>query len=165
MADQYVGAPPAPQGFLGRPLWHQGDLLRWGLVVGVALVMCIVGWYLASEDATMGKQIGPANLAVGGLIVAGVGHVSWLLSGRRAVGERRRVLLGEPAAATVSVSEDVDVTREMSVPGGADDLIAGEGLRYYHRADCTLAGSRDWPSAGRGEMEAAGRQPCGVCRP
>jgi hypothetical protein len=47
----------------------------------------------------------------------------------------------------------------------AETLVAGGERRWFHRADCLLARSRNWPSASRSEHEQAGRQPCPACNP
>jgi hypothetical protein len=143
------------QRLAGSP-WSADQLLRVvGLVVSGA-VMCGVAWGVASGRAHFGDQVGWVSLAVGGLVVAFFGQASWLLNGRRAVGERSIHLLGRPP-------------RRATAGGGvrsrASQLVGGEGLRWYHRSDCPLARAQVWPVASRSEHEADGRQPCGVCRP
>ncbi len=143
---------PAP------PLWRPEDVLRSMALITAGFVMCAVGWYLASGETNYRHQIGPANLALGGLIVAGIGHVVWAMRGRRAIAERRRRLLGEPAL--VPLASNVSYERTQS-----SVIVAGEGMRHYHRSDCPLAVRRPWPSGPADVQEAAGREPCGVCQP
>jgi hypothetical protein len=149
-----------------RPLWSAEDWVRWALFVAGGLVLWLVGWYLASGEINYSRQIGPANLAVAGLLVAGAGHVWCLMRGRRAIGERRRRLLGDPALAPAG--------REAATPAAphADgtacrpsETVAGDGMMRYHRRGCPLAAGRDWPVLPAEEQEAAGRIPCGACRP
>jgi hypothetical protein len=43
--------------------------------------------------------------------------------------------------------------------------VAGGDRHWFHRADCLLARSRNWPTVSRFEHEQAGRQPCPACNP
>jgi hypothetical protein len=139
----------------GSP-WSADQLLRAVGLAGVGLVMCVVAWGVASGKACLGDQVGWVSVGVGGLVVAFFGQAAWLLNGRRSLGERSMHLLGRPptrAAARVGV-------RSLS-----QQLVGGEGLRWYHRADCPLARGQGWPVSSLAVQEAAGREPCGVCRP
>jgi hypothetical protein len=159
----------APQGAV---FWRAEDLLRWGITVGIGGIVIAVAWYICAGDATFSQQVGPADAAVAGLLVAGVGNATWLLKGRRALGERRRSLLPDlppREAASTEVADEAapsrttDETPAVTEPGL---LVAGEGMQRYHRADCALAAGRtEWTAASRVEHESAGRRPCGVCRP
>ena len=85
----------------------------------------------------------------GGLVWLG-GLCSGVARGRRQVGRRARLLLGvAPAADVATVS--------------AEGLVAGADRHWFHRADCLLARSRNWPGASRFEHERAGRRPCPAC--
>jgi hypothetical protein len=151
--------PPRPA------LWRSQDLLRWGVTVGLGGIVVAVAWYLCAGDVSFSRQIGPTDAAVAGLLVAGVGNVGWLLRGRRLVGERRRALLPDaaPRAAEHAVVRRID-------EGHGGDVgalcVAGDELERFHRPDCPLAVGRDeWRTMTRTEHGAAGRRPCGVCRP
>jgi CHASE2 domain-containing sensor protein len=70
--------------------------LRRSLVPAVlAAVLISAGWYAASRQRTIGAQLVPAYAALAGLLVCGYASLTWLLCGRRAIGERRRQLLGD----------------------------------------------------------------------
>jgi hypothetical protein len=142
-------------GLAGSP-WSADQALRLVGLVGSGAVMCVVAWGVASGRASLGDQVGWASLAVGGLVVAFFGQVSWLLNGRRALGERSMHLLGRPAPRSAV---------GLGIRSTASQLVGGEGLRWYHRADCQLARGQSWSVASRSAHEADGRQPCGVCRP
>ena len=153
----WMPAGPPPE----QPLWRAEDVLRWAALVAAGFVMCAVGWFLAAGETNYRHQVGPANMAVAGLIITSIGHVAWTVRGRRAIGQRRRRLLGHLAASPLAgqVSDSWD-SHMSSAP-----VVAGEGMRHYHRHDCPLAAGRPWPAASAEEQEAAGRTPCGVCRP
>jgi hypothetical protein len=153
-----------------RPLpWGADDLLRWGITIGIGAIVVGVSWYVCAGEASFGQQVGPADAAIAGLLVAAVGNASWLLKGRRAVGERRRALLPdvEPApVAPVHVGGTGSFVVEPESASETDRFVAGAGMERYHRADCALASGREgWESLTRDEHKAAGRRPCGVCRP
>lgn len=154
-----------------RLLWKVDDLIRWLLVVGVGAVAVGVSWYICAGDATFSQQIGPADAAIGGVLLAGLGNATWLLRGRRALGERRRALLAdvigadEPATVT-RVSGRPAVHEAFAAPDTGALFVAGEGLERFHRADCSLAtGRQGWLAMTRSDHERAGRRPCDVCSP
>jgi hypothetical protein len=156
----------APQ----RALWKPDDLLRWGFMLAVGAVAIGVSWYVCAGDSNFNQQIGPADAAIGGLLVTGLGNATWLLRGRRALGERRRALLGDgaPVAAELTVRR-VEMARAGTESGPSDTgelYVAGVGLERYHRSDCALASGREaWQAMTRQGHETAGRRPCDVCQP
>ena len=151
-------------------LWGAEDLLRWVITCGLGGIVIVVAWYIAAGEATFGQQVGPLDAALAGLLLSGVGNLAWLLHGRRALGERRRILLpdvAEAAAGRGAQAVIVGPVTALSHEASADEVfLAGEGMERFHRADCALAAGRTgWTTATRREHEAAGRRPCGVCRP
>lgn len=133
--------------------WTRTDVVRTAAVIAVGCLVWAVGWYRVSGEGGFHDQIAPLNVAVFGVVVAGAGQVLWFLGGRRAVDSRRRVLLGDDAAAV-----------EVAAPVSAVDSVVGSE-RLYHRADCPMAAGREWPATTREEQERAGRVPCGWCEP
>lgn len=153
-----------------RPmLWGAEDLLRWAITCGLGGIVIVVCWYIAAGEATFGQQIGPVDAALAGLMLSGVGNLAWLLHGRRALGERRRLLLPDvvvTSAVEVPVAAVATVTPPSGTPAVGEVFLAGEGMELFHRPDCALAAGRTgWTTATRREHEDAGRKPCGVCRP
>jgi hypothetical protein len=154
-----------------RPLlWGAEDLLRWAITTGLGGIVIAVAWYIAAGEATFGQQVGPLDAALAGLLLSGVGNLAWLLHGRRALGERRRLLLPDVAEATTSFDVQAVVVSPLPTAegaGSADEVfLAGEGMERFHRPECALAAGRaGWTTATRREHEDAGRRPCGVCRP
>jgi hypothetical protein len=74
--------------------WSRRDLLRAAVLNALGLAAILGGWIWASGRNLLGDQFPAANLTVVGLILAGAGNISWLLSGRRAVGRAKLVLFG-----------------------------------------------------------------------
>jgi hypothetical protein len=60
----------------------------------LGLAAIVGGWLWASDRGLLGDQFPAANLAVVGLIVAGAGNISWLLSGRRTIGRAKLTMFG-----------------------------------------------------------------------
>jgi hypothetical protein len=159
-------------------LWRPEDLLRWGAAVGLGSIVVAVAWYICAGEVSFSSQVGPTDAAVAGLLVAGIGNVGWLLKGRRALGERRSALLpdvrvldtvDQGARGSHRPSEEVAQTDPRGLDLALGDMelcVGGEGMERFHRPECALTtGRHDWKAMSRGEHEAAGRSPCGVCRP
>ncbi len=169
-------APPASpeRSSTQHLLWGPDDLLRWAFAILVAAIVIGVAWYVCAGDVSLNQQIGPMDAAVAGLVVSGFGNATWLLRGRRAIGERRRALLPDPVAQV----QRARMNRGQSpapVVGGlssatrvfeVETFLAGPDMERYHRATCALAAGRvGWTTMTRQEHDAAGRKPCGVCQP
>ncbi|MGP0032697.1 MAG: hypothetical protein ACLPVF_19610 [Acidimicrobiales bacterium] len=188
MALVMAGRRPAPAAAVprvSRPApWSAEDFIRWVIAVALGGIVVAVSWYVCAGYASFYRQIGPLDAAVAGVLLSGLGNVMWLLRGRRAVGERRRALLPDAIPDAIgdsieaAISGPVGAVRKVSGDvGGAEPrlitekmetgelFVSGEGLLRYHRPDCALAADRRWAGATRSEQEAAGRLPCGVCRP
>jgi hypothetical protein len=145
------------------------------ITVGLGGIVVAVSWYVCAGDLKFSQQVGPTDAAIAGLLLAGIGNLGWLLHGRRALGERHRSLLPDVTvdlaqAATVGTRRRLGATSATitPVPSAAVEplFVAGEGMERFHRPDCALAAGRaDWTSRSRQEHVAAGRRPCGVCRP
>lgn len=152
-----------------RPLlWGAEDLLRWVITTGLGGIVITVAWYVAAGEATFGQQVGPLDAALAGLLLSGVGNLAWLLHGRRALGERRRLLLSDVTEATADPQPVLVGPLPLpATTGTVDDVfLAGEGMERYHRRHCALAAGRTgWTTATRRKHEEAGRRPCGVCCP
>jgi hypothetical protein len=150
-------------------LWGAEDLLRWVITVGLGGIVVALSWYIAAGEATFGQQVGPIDAALAGLLLSGIGNLAWLLHGRRALGERRLMLLPDVADALSNEQAPAEpvVLAGSSSPASQDAVfLAGAGMERYHRPDCALAAGRaGWMTATRTEHEDAGRRPCGVCRP
>lgn len=149
-------------------LWSSEDLLRWLATSTAGLSVWAVGCYLASGQAHYSSQIGPADLAIAGTVLYGLGNVFWILRGMRALNSRRRDVLEGPVRRAkrrpAVTRRDPDTSIRSSEPG-AGLLIAGEGTRFFHRHGCPLVSGRNWPARPRERLEGAGLIPCGVCTP
>jgi hypothetical protein len=143
----------------GRPaqLWQPADVvLLYGLnLLGIALVLASAWATTATDD--MSTRVAWVNLGVVGVLVAGVGNTFWLMTGRRAVGERRARLLAVPAS-----------TGGPSVNGDGPErvqLVALQGGSRFHRQTCPLVDGKSVVVSSRARHEREGLAPCGVCEP
>lgn len=135
--------------------WVVPDLFRWfGLLALSAAGLC-VAWWCASGTTSVSHLVTWVNVSVVALVVAGLGNVTWLLQGRRAVAARQRDLTtlllacAPSAAGPLPYPDDVRV----SVPGTS---------RHHDPTCAAVAGKRveRMPVAAH---ERAGRQSCGLC--
>jgi hypothetical protein len=155
-------APAAPARTRpSAPLWSSRQLMWWGGIVSAAIIACFVAYIISAGKATLSSQAPSLNIAIFSLVVLGAANVWLLVSGRRAVGLRRRALLGEPAM----TSRRAAAVSTVAVTSADDSFVADPNLALYHRSDCPLAFGRRWAPLPRATHERAGRTPCGVCRP
>jgi hypothetical protein len=135
-------------------LWRRADAVT---VVGanaLAAALLIFGWWGASRNLSVDRQLPWANLSAAGMIVAAIGNGLWIMAGRIAVGRRTRGLGAGDVASQV---------RRLTESQGAVTLVALPSLSLYHREDCSLMSGRDAVGATALEHQAAGRRPCGMC--
>jgi len=151
----------------GASLWRPEDLLRWGITVAIGGIVIAAAWYVCAGDASFAQQIGPTNAAVAGLLLSGVGNTTWLLKGRRVLGERRRALLPDVLVPVgTSLGDDAVADTAAGLESQHALLVGGDGMERYHRPTCPLAAGRQgWTAMTAERHEAAGRRACGVCLP
>jgi hypothetical protein len=141
--------------------WTVGQLLFWVTASSVGLLVLLVSWWLVGGQVRIGPQIPWLNAGMAGLAVAAVGNVLWLLQGRRAVAERTRAVVGRLSDRPPPRRRTVAPARR-AADGG---FVATEAMTHYHRPDCLLVAGRSARPQARAEHVAAGRTPCGACRP
>ena len=124
----------------------------------IGAVLFFVGTGMVGNETVYDDQVPGINLAIVGVVLANAAGVLLLLAGRRSVTARRVAVLG-----AVPTTEDPGVA--ITAPASSVQLVGGEGLTHFHRADCAMAAGRDWPVLDRAAHERAGRTACGVCTP
>ena len=137
--------------------WSRGDAVR--LIVGVAAggIVVALAWNGAATRSQLDDQTGFIVLGMAGFLVAVLAQSVWLKRGRRAVAAYAAIV-------QTTVAALVEQPRAAPVTGGAG-LVATAGMHYFHRPDCPIASGRGWGAEPRRSHEAAGRTPCGICRP
>jgi hypothetical protein len=143
-----------------RPVpWRLGDLLGLWLACSLGAVARLVSWWGASGTAVVTREYAWTVLGIGGAVFVGCGNGLWILSGRRAVGERRRHVL-----AALDASLPVPAT-DTEVPHVSNDPVAATGMSRYHRPDCQLVAGKAVAHEPPEVHERHGRRPCGICAP
>ena len=131
------------------------DLLAVYATTFVGLLLVVLAWFETSASVRLNNQVRWTNVGVAGVIVLGAGNLLWLLRGKRATGELRRLVLP-----LVPIGDDgpIEVPR-------ADPLVAGRDMTRFHRVDCPLVAGKRVSAARREAHVRAGRAACGVCLP
>ena len=135
--------------------WVVPDLFRWfGLLLLAAAGIC-VAWWGASGSTGLGRLVTWVNVGVVAVIVGGLGNVTWLLQGRRAVTARQRGLL---AVCRSTLSADV-----VPEPYPDEVRVAVPGTSRHHRPGCPAVAGKTVERLPLVEHERAGRRSCGLC--
>jgi hypothetical protein len=136
--------------------WVVPDLYRWFGLLLLSAAGLGVAWWGISGTARLATQITWLNVGAAAVVVGGLGNVTWLLQGRRALGLRRRaVLAGIPVSAlhaAPAAYPEADATR-FAVPG----------TTKHHRDGCPAVAGKPTESMTAEEHERAGRRRCGIC--
>jgi len=138
--------------------WRLGDAMSLLTLNAVGVALVIVGWYVAAGRLLFHDQVSGANVAVAGVIVAGVGNGVWLLTGRRAVGLRRRSVAG-------AIERQYRARPRTEPTPKTTTFVASTAMTRYHRPDCVFVAERRVVALTAKTHEKQGRTPCEVCRP
>lgn len=120
----------------------------------LAAALIVVAWNGADDTGALHDQIGWLNLAVVGGVVGAAVNASWLLAGRRAVGQRRHRLLDD----VVDPIRTVDVSRPQ-----CDVWLWVPGTRRAHREGCPLAAGKCWIEVDDARIRSERLWRCEVC--
>jgi hypothetical protein len=140
--------------------WRVGDLLSVVLVNTIGFILILVGWYVAHNTTEPTRHVLATNIAVGGLVLANVAHVVWVLSGLREVGQLRRHLLDTHAA--LNAARNAPAT---TAALDAGDLVATVEMTRYHRPTCPAVRGKPVRALSAQAHADKGRRPCGICQP
>jgi hypothetical protein len=138
-----------------------------GVVVAdlVGGVLLAVSWYGASGSSRVDTQIAWTNLGVAGAVFLAAVNAMWLVAGRREVALRCRTLY-RAASSPLPPAVALGAGPAPMTPGpGAEQFLASDSMRWYHRPDCLCAAGKAVQASGRHVHEEAGRTACRVCRP
>ena len=135
--------------------WVVPDLFRWFGLLGIGAAGLVVSWWGVSGTTRLSSLVTWVNVGVVAVVVSGLGNMTWLLQGRRAVAERRRRLL--------SASSLAPSTPEPLMPYGDDVRVAVPGATRHHRAGCPAVAGKRVERKTAAQHERAGRRRCGLC--
>ena len=144
--------------------WRYGDLLALAGMALAGFAFVGVAAFASSRTSDLATQVRWTNVAVVGVIVLGVGNLLWLITGRRAVGELRRVLVPRLLAFE-------SCTARAGVGAGDVELdavaafVSSRIMTKYHLRTCALVRDKAVRAASLAVHERRGRRPCGVCLP
>jgi hypothetical protein len=133
--------------------WSRAEGLRWLVLAIVGHAAWLTAYVFALSESSFDHQIRWILLAVVGFLLVGFADVTWLLRGHLELIRRRSTIL------------PVDSAPSKATESEAAQVVAGPDQALYHRAECLFVVGRDWPRLDRATAGAAGRKPCGVCRP
>jgi hypothetical protein len=139
-------------------LWRRADFAVLTGTVAAGLAFLAAGWWGVTGTRVFDDQVAAARLAAAGVLLALAGFVWLTIRGRRALGLRLR-RVGDPDGGIV----DLDAVN--AVAGPRSGFVAAADMTRYHRPDCPFAAGKAFTAASVADHEAAGRRPCGVCRP
>ena len=134
--------------------WRLANLVVLWVTLAAGATLLVLAWWGASATADQSSQVAWINLGVCGVIAAGVGITSWVLSGRRAVGARRLLLFPDTPSLT-----------DASPADESGPLVTAPHLTRYHRTGCPMVAGKRTRAASVARHRSAGLEPCGVCRP
>ena len=149
---------------LGKTSWTVGDLTR--LAAAYAAAACTLGvcWVAVSTTVRWSTQITWLAVAVGAVVVSGCGAARWLLIGFRTV-RRRQQLVDERAASLERALLPSAPSERPEISAATRELVTVPGMKRYHLPTCRLVAGKTISAESERAHVAAGRQPCGVCRP
>lgn len=142
--------------------WHvQDDTRRWQTHV-VAVILLGASWYVAAGSTSPSSQVTSVAAGLGAAALAGSGEILWLLTGMRAVRDRK-----EDAAGRIEV---LGPTRDASPTAAAPErrvaapLVAVSGATLFHDMHCDAVAGKPVVIAGRSAHVRASRRPCAMCQ-
>jgi len=138
--------------------WSLAGVVAIYVTTGLGLALVAASWWGTSGTVVVHDELPWLQVGIVGLVVLGTGNGVWLLAGRRAVGQRRRLLVADVDVDSLP-RPGVAVTAEHPLP------VAATGMRRFHRPECPLALGKPVVAATPDEHLEAGRAPCGICRP
>lgn len=143
----------------GPEPWSRRDAAAVAVILLVAVIGLVVGWFGVSDTVDLDSQTGWLGVGIGALIVGGFGMVVWLLLGLRRVAGLRREVLTEldrqhPAPTARAAARDLTVSQKFGTVAG---------MRRYHAADCQLLAGKAVTYAEPAAHEQAGLRPCPIC--
>ena len=140
--------------------WKPEQLIRLVATDLVALALLVIAWFNSAGELHLARQIRYLDLAVLAAVLTGVGHTSWLVSGRRAIGIRSRELAQQAQLRCQAVvpsppSEAPTLVTLTAITG----FVQAPGMTKVHVPGCPLLAGK--PAVAVAETHGA---PCGVCR-
>lgn len=126
----------------------------------LAVAVLVLAWSNASSEQLARDHEQWLNLGIGAVLFSGAANGLFLMGARRAVAIRRAALYR-----TACLAAPPPTPSGSTGPQRAPKFAAGPLMTRYHRPTCELAAGKPVALEPRRDHEAAGRRPCGICRP
>jgi hypothetical protein len=137
--------------------WPRAHRCRVVVFNAVGLGLIVSGWYRGGGTGDVPTQLAWLNVALAGVVIAGIGDMLWLLRGRREVILARSMFL--------PYRDDRRRSEPVTTNGHEAPLVSGPRMTLYHRSDCILMQGKEPHMASRVRHESAGLGRCEVCEP
>jgi hypothetical protein len=144
------------------PLWAPRQIAALLVALALGIAGLVVGWAGTANSAATTDAVPWVTLTVGGVLLAVFAGALWVLALRRRIGLRRALLL--PAALT-TLAAPAAVPAQPPAARASTQLVASERMRFFHRPECRLVGSKEVQAANRATHDSEGRTACPVCAP
>ncbi|MEY2591240.1 MAG: hypothetical protein QOJ67_3224 [Acidimicrobiaceae bacterium] len=145
--------------------WRLRELTRTLRTLVFATIVLVAGWVGASGTPLVSRQLAWAAVSVTGLIIAGLGMVSWLLGGLRVIHQVSEEALA-PLCAEYSMStfDDGGATALPSAneKRASGSLVTAPGMTRSHELSCLLVRGKSTRVV---RVDDTDLRPCGVCQP
>jgi len=116
------------------------------------------------DRGVFSTQVGWLTAGIAILMVSLYCHVSLVIRGRRAIGERRAAMVSDGLADLVPSLVGQPATEMPAEDGQAvSGVVVVEGLDLFHEPGCAMTAGRDVMVISRGEAVAQGLNGCGIC--
>ncbi len=130
--------------------WQTSERRRLQVGVTLAVVMLAVAWWGADAESETQDQLVFGVVGVLAVGVVAVTVLGWLTYGRRAVGLRMQMLLGQ--------SEMVETPTST-----VHAMVSVADTARFHLADCVMVVGKPVETRGRESHEAMGLVGCQMC--
>ena len=137
--------------------WEADDVAQWIVMSVVGALVVFAGWFILSSRDTLASEIPGLDIAIVGVLLFGYAQASFVLRGYRIV-EDRSVSLFRTARSERPTPEPRDTN------GTSGDLVAVDGLRYFHRPSCPLVKGKAHRSLTL-PVRSGEHRACPVCQP
>jgi hypothetical protein len=146
--------------------WRLRELTRTVRTLASGTIVLVAGWVGASGTPLVSRQLAWAAVSVTGVIIAGLGMVSWLLGGLRVIHQVSQEALAPLRAEHGAALDDGGATARPSAANeqrASGSLVTAPGMTRYHSRSCLLVRGKSTRVV-RIDVDTDLR-PCGVCQP
>jgi hypothetical protein len=151
-----LGGPQPPR--LPVP-WKPEQLIRLLATDLLALALLVIAWFNSAGELHLATQIRYVDLAVLAAVLAGIGHTSWIVAGRRAVGLRTRELAEQVQQRCRVGASAASQAPTLTAFGAITGYVQAAGMTKVHVPECPLIKGKPMVV-----VAADAGLPCGVCR-